>query len=1015
MSKPDWESLQIKVIRTLFLAVSSVFVAFYGCYDAAIASDYLEETTLSLQAETTADPVEKILPIEKNAAAVPLAETVSLAAVVQGNPAQQPVPTLAHLLATLPETQPVAAVSAAVETTDAAAVSPVFESGSGSGFGSGSGSERLVVESASTAAVEISQVEDSIPVEVASTPTAELEIPSRFGAQFSTSTAGFDDIIGVDAFVPLDQTAGEEVTFLEGSVQLTGGNLGLSLSVGHRNYDLEDDVLNGGYLGVDSRSTDNSTFYQLAGGYEYIEEDWEWRVNGYLPIGNDRNTIRAFNDDSNVMATSAFQGNQLVLSAVGERQRILQQENALGGLDLEVGAQLDEWDGGELMGYAGAYYLSGAESSLGAQARLLANFESSFNAGLSLQHDGLFGTSVGFSISASLPGIRFHEDDERTFQEENEVAIRLRDPIVRRPTVAVNAINESERIAVDETRPLRNPEEEEDYRFVHVDLAQGAGAGDGTYESPFGAVEDAIALINTDANTYSDGNTIVYVDGERALATTIPGFAVPDRVRVLSQGPAQTIGGMAFPGFPSTPTRLPFSSDQNFNVASNAPNANGITVALPDSNDGVFPTITGGAANLVTLGESTVLSGFVISNAANHGVTANNVNNVELRNNLIENAGGSGVAFDNVGGSIVLLDNEINNSGDRGIQVQNSLTMQSPEVTIAGFDLNGNAVGMEFLARGTDTERPGQRVVIGPSTAANTSVGTPNGTALTNSVLNSAGDGIVAEATGSATLLTSSASQEIAINDVTVDMSGGDGVRLLTRNGAASQEFAMTGGTVSNSTGNGFTFVNGEANNGLVRSASSQEIVVRGVTISGNGGNGVDVALSDAGAQELVIRGNQITNNTGDGIRSMTQDFGIQEWRTDPATGDAGVSENTISGNGGQAVVIEVQDSATLPIVSVVNNTLSGNTTGPDIAITSTSTPGASAAACLIVSDNLAPMGIEIAGVARQPGNMPSVLVQDLAALQTDINITFFAVDPLTGARTLSPAPFQNESNRCIP
>ncbi|MEO1637362.1 MAG: right-handed parallel beta-helix repeat-containing protein, partial [Cyanobacteria bacterium J06631_9] len=417
----------------------------------------------------------------------------------------------------------------------------------------------------------------------------------------------------------------------------------------------------------------------------------------------------------------------------------------------------------------------------------------------------------------------------------------------------------------------------------------------------------------------------------------------------------------------------------------------------------------------VTLGESTVLSGFVISNAANHGVTANNVNNVELRNNLIENAGGSGVAFDNVGGSIVLLDNEINNSGDRGIQVQNSLTMQSPEVTIAGFDLNGNAVGMEFLARGTDTERPGQRVVIGPSTAANTSVGTPNGTALTNSVLNSAGDGIVAEATGSATLLTSSASQEIAINDVTVDMSGGNGVRLLTRNGAASQEFAMTGGTVSNSTGNGFTFVNGEANNGLVRSASSQEIVVRGVTISGNGGNGVDVALSDAGAQELVIRGNQITNNTGDGIRSMTQDFGIQEWRTDPATGDAGVSENTISGNGGQAVVIEVQDSATLPIVSVVNNTLSGNTTGPDIAITSTSTPGASAAACLIVSDNLAPMGIEIAGVARQPGNMPSVLVQDLAALQTDINITFFAVDPLTGARTLSPAPFQNESNRCIP
>lgn len=999
MSKPDWESLQIKVIRSLFLAVSSVFVVFYGCSGTALARELREDSA----SVARADAFEKVIPIEKTTASVPLAESVSLVAVSRpsARTAEQTPPTLSQLITTLPASEEsvaagsdtAATVETATENNNVAADQPFVDE--------------------SPLAIETAQVQDAMPVEVDSTRAEDLQIPSRFGASFSTSTAGFDEVLGVNAFVPLDQTAGEEVTFLEGGVQLAGGHLSASLNIGHRNYDLDDDVINGGYLGVDARSTDSSTFYQLAGGYEYIEEDWEWRVNGYLPIGNSTNTLRSVNDDSNVVGTSQFQGNQLVLSASGERQRILQQENALGGFDLEVGAQLDEWDGGELMGFAGAYYLSGTESSLGAQARLQANFESSFNAGLSLQHDGLFGTSVGFSISASLPGIRFHEEDERDFQNDNEVAIRLRDPLMRRPNVAINQINRTEIVAVDETQALRNPEEEQDYRFVHVDLAGGAGTGDGTHESPFGAVEDAIALINSDPNTYSDGNTIVYVDGEQAPAATIPGFAIPDRVRVLSQGPAQTIGGMAFLGFPSTPTRLPFSADQNFNVTGSAPNANGITVALPESNDGVFPTITGGSADLVTLGSNTVLSGFQIQGAANHGVTAMDVDNVELRNNLIENSGGSGIAFNNVGGSIVLFDNEINGSADRGIQIQNSLTLQSPEIAIAGFDLNNNTVGMEFLAMGSDTERPSQAITIGPSTTANTSQGTPNGTALTNSILNSTGEGIIAEATASTTMLTSSATQELSVSDITIDDSGAEGIRLVTRNGAGGQEFSMVRGTVSNNAGNGLTFMNGEPNNGAIRSASVQEIVIRDSTISGNGGSGIEVALSDASAQELVIRGNQITGNAGDGIRSMAEDFSVQEWRTEAATGDAGVSENTISGNTGQAVVIEVQDFATLPIVSVVSNNLSGNTTGSDLEITSTSTPGNSAAACLVVSDNLAPMGIQLTGAdILLTNNVPSVLVQDLPTLLADTNITFSS--DLLGARSMSADPFQNETNRCI-
>ena len=338
MSKPDWESLQIKVIRSLFLAVSSVFVVFYGCSGTALASE-LQEDTPSI---AKADASEKIISIEKTAPSVQLAASVSLAAVSQPSAhlstqlVEQTPPTLSRLIATLPASEDGVAVG-----SDAAAA-PMATEGNNSAADQFSGDCSLL-------AVETAQVQEATPIEVDSTRAEDLEIPSRFGASFSTSTAGFDEVLGVNAFVPINQGAGEEVTFLEGGVQLVGGNLSASVNIGHRNYDLDDDVINGGYLGVDARSTDSSTIYQLAGGYEYIEEDWEWRVNGYLPIGNDTNTLRSVNDDSNVVGTSQFQGNQLVLSAAGERQRILQQENALGGFDLEVGAQLDAWDGGELM------------------------------------------------------------------------------------------------------------------------------------------------------------------------------------------------------------------------------------------------------------------------------------------------------------------------------------------------------------------------------------------------------------------------------------------------------------------------------------------------------------------------------------------------------------------------------------------------------------------------------------------------------------------------------------------
>ena len=852
------------------------------------------------------------------------------------------------------------------------------------------------------------------PAEAVSVSADDLRIPARYGVNASTSSNGFDEAIGIQAFVPISQEPGDSITFFEGDLEFQDGDPSFSLNLGYRGYNEGHDLIRGGYIGVDGRTTDESTFFQVATGYERIGRNWEFRINGYIPIGKRTNTIQNVDIDTGLQTSSGFQGNQLVLSAVQERQHILQEENALGGFDAEFGTQLDAWAGGELMGYIGGYLLSGEESSLGGQLRLAANFESNFNAGLSLQHDGLFGTSVAFSISVTWPNFRFHDDDDREFQETYEVLVRMRDPIARRRNVAINVIEESEIFFEETVEALRNPEEEEDYRFLHVDLAGGTGTGDGTYETPFGAVEDAIALVNSDTTTYSDGNTIIYVDGENASTTTIPGFTIPDRVRVLSQGPEQIIAGMPFPGFPSTPTRLPFSTEQNFNVASDAPNANGITVSLPDSNDGVFPTIAGGTnSDLVVLGDNTILAGFQIDGAAQHGVTASEVDNVELRNNLITNSGSSGVFLDNVGGSAILFDNVITNSGDRGLFVQNNQSDHPIEITIAGFDLDNNRVGMEFSATATaGVEFPEQIITIGPSTSANTSVGTPSGTILTNSILNNTDEGLIALTDGND--LFASASQQLSASSITIDTSGSDGVQLLANVGAHQQEFTIDNSVITNSVGNGITIVNGAVPTGPTEHASAQEVVILNSEISNSRGNGIDVMLSDAGAQELVIQNNQIINNVGDGIRSLAQNVSVQEWRTNDTSGDAGINNNTISGNGGQAIVIELENLATLPILGIENNTLSDNV-GPDIEV-NTSEASSSPSSCLVIAGNVAPLGIQITGADPDPffsgTPTPNVLVQDLASL-IGAGVVFQYID-FFGNAILSTDPFENETNGCI-
>ncbi|HEY9763622.1 MAG TPA: right-handed parallel beta-helix repeat-containing protein [Trichocoleus sp.] len=725
----------------------------------------------------------------------------------------------------------------------------------------------------STAVAQADSVTEPLAVEM---NWESFRITPRVGAGYSTSSGGFPGLGYFEAFVPLSQRPGQTLSFLEGQIN-TGfdANLGGSLLLGYRNYDTNANRVQGGYLGFDGRGTGSNTFFGLGAGYENLGQTWDFRLNAYLPLGNSQRVSKDINVDTGVQTSTRFQGNLLLLESQRQRQRVLQTETALGGLDAEAGYRLAHWDQGDLRGFGGVYLYgsSATPTYLGWRLRLASNITPNFNAGVALQGDGLFGTRLILSLGATFPGIRSQDVVAKT----DEVRARLGEPIVRQPGIAIAYQEKSEITNERFSQPLRNPETEAPYRFQHVNL--GGSGGDGTFESPFGTVQTALGA------TQQDGNDVVYINGDQDLL--IPAFTIPDRVQVLSQGPRQLLAGLPFPGFSQTTARLPFSPEPNYD--------SGIVVELPFSGDGNFPRTSG-----VILGNRTVLAGFRVENAVGDGISGNSISNVELRNNTVTNPGERGIFLDDVGGSLVLFDNAVTGArgstpdSGQGILIRNTTTLRGNTVTIAGYRADNNRVGIDLVAVGSiepTIEAPIQVITISPSSPFNTSIGISAGTTITNSASNNTEQGIRIQAS------------------------------IL-----GSQEVAIAGATVSNNGQAGVDIISGTPGGFLL---AFQEVQVRDSTIANNGGAGIRIEGNETAEQEFNIDGNRIINNSGAGIESTAGDSAIQEFVAKSEINSLGIGRNVIDGNGGPGITISTSNAEVL-LVEANQNTFGTNANSPD-------------------------------------------------------------------------------------
>ena len=663
-------------------------------------------------------------------------------------------------------------------------------------------------------------------------------ITPRFGGQFTTGSglnnrSSYGSIYG---WFPFSTTATTDLGFTETrfNFDTDNGDFSSNILIGYRQALPDNNSIFGTYLSYDFHNTGNDNFQQIGGGLEWLSPTWEMRLNGYFPIGNRRPLVATqLIPLQTTFSQPRFQNQFLAI----DRRDIIQQnrlfEAALTGFDFEVGKSLLQWSEVDLWGYVGMYFYGGegTESFGGVRSRLLMQYNHNFNASLTLQSDGKFGTNLIFSIGMSWGG-------DRKDQPETSLLQKLAQPIFRQDRITLETQLESE--ILDTTQPifLTNPITQQPWRFFHV--TPGGNNGNGTLESPFNSI------VTATNSTQGDRNEIIYV--QTGTNPGLSGFTISDFVQVLSTGPQQYINTVELG-----------------------------QLQLPGSGNNIFPTIN----NTVKMGNNTVLSGFTITGQNNPGVVIENVGNAEVRHNIINSNQVAGIQLNNTTNLIQLRNNQIT-----GNTVPALIANNIENVVIIGSQLNSfnsasngltlNQIRGKFDLSNTtlNIRQPANYgVQVSQVTGSVNLTATPGsqirgvgiaGASLTD---NTTFSGFIIDANGNDGIIANNVGNLGIINNQIVN--GNNGINIQDSTGA----IAIESNQINNVT-NGINLQNINAEFSIKRNqieASNNGIAVQNLNDAiainnnrmANSNNGIDIQTI---AGTAAIANNEISNITNNGI-----------------------------------------------------------------------------------------------------------------------------------------------------
>jgi len=307
---------------------------------------------------------------------------------------------------------------------------------------------------------------------------------------------GHERSIGMTEFwVPFAQ---ESKKVLYGSFRMMSDNNEnheFNLGTGYREI-INSKTLGNGVAGVhgwlDRRITErNSKFHQVTIGAEWLGENLDVRLNGYIPLNKYRE-INIANKNSNAPELA---GTGILVDTNGT---VL--EEPQNGLDLELGLELGQYSKfiydytDRFHAYAGGYYFDGpnTEDVAGWRTRITTDITEDIQFGARFQRDNERGSQGFLEVT-----IRFPFGNKKSYRTEG-IRARLDESPERDIDIVTNEVvtNTGNRVQV------LNQVTGDAQEVLVVDNSVGGG-GDGSSENPFNSLASAQAAAST--------HTIIYV------------------------------------------------------------------------------------------------------------------------------------------------------------------------------------------------------------------------------------------------------------------------------------------------------------------------------------------------------------------------------------------------------------------------------------------------------------------------------------------------------------------------
>ncbi|MBX7066083.1 MAG: inverse autotransporter beta domain-containing protein [Parachlamydiales bacterium] len=666
----------------------------------------------------------------------------------------------------------------------------------------------------------------------------------------------------------------------------------------------------------DYRNTDHFNANQIGAGLETLGELFDFRINGYLPVG--AKMSRPFDP---VFAT--FSGNYMLVS-----QKF---QSAMKGVNAEFGYHFGKSDSFDFYAAAGPYYFLGKidPATWGGKARISGTFKDILTLEISDSYDRTFHNKFQGQISLSFsfgPKSKVKEQG-RTCKNANILNNRMLQPVDRQEIIVIDKKRKNA-VAIDPATGLP-------YFFVFVD---NTSSSNGTYESPYHSLAQA--------QDNSSPNDIIYVFPGNGTTTGMDsGIILKENQKFWGSGVSHLLqisdGTINIP--PQT-TSSPTITNTNIDTEGNA-----VTLAANNSVSGfrivsaIHDAIYGTDQQNLEISSCTFENNqtFAIESSFNGNASISITNN-QFLNNV------NGIFLDLKGTSIVDCSNNtfegqtsVSNfpleiSADRNIlsaYIENNIFQNNVTGSFKLAVNNASDIDIKFVNNTITNNGTGSQSSLGSSITI-----LPNGTTDHFSIFFK-GNRFSENGSNSFYMHPNPGSVitnlEVAAISNTMSNNGGSGLVLATPSDTLM--LLATDNTIAECNDNGIAVISPTL-------TSSGNIIIKNNTIAGikNSSNGIAVN-QDFSSLDLTILNNEINGCDGTGIISYAN-TGI-DLLTMNISGNTISNCQNMSTNAASGLDIEQYKTLT---GSIRNNTFIANIPTAVFVGSAQTTP----AVCLTLTDN---------------------------------------------------------------